>query len=147
MIHVSFVTVDGALFTFGERDSGKLGLTTEKLANHRVPQQVTGISDRVVQVACGGGHTVALTGTRTCFASTCHFCLFLIGEDVMVVCFMFGNADHELYSFGLGQFGQLGHGTFIFEARLPRAVEHFRRGRVTHVECGENHTAVITGQL
>ncbi|XP_056591458.1 retinitis pigmentosa GTPase regulator b isoform X4 [Triplophysa dalaica] len=111
--HSAFVTVDGALFTFGERDSGKLGLTTEKLANHRVPQQVTGISDRVVQVACGGGHTVALT-------------------------------EHELYSFGLGQFGQLGHGTFIFESRLPRVVEHFRRGRVKHVECGENHTAVIT---
>lgn len=72
MIHVSFVAVDGALFTFGERDSGKLGLTTEKLANHRVPQQVTGISDRVVQVACGGGHTVALTGKRPCFASTCN---------------------------------------------------------------------------
>ncbi|XP_057218607.1 retinitis pigmentosa GTPase regulator b isoform X3 [Triplophysa rosa] len=111
--HSAFVTVDGALFTFGERDSGKLGLTTEKLANHRVPQQVTGISDRVVQVACGGGHTVAFT-------------------------------EHELYSFGLGQFGQLGHGTFIFESRLPRVVEHFRRGRVKHVECGENHTAVIT---
>ncbi|XP_051531209.1 X-linked retinitis pigmentosa GTPase regulator-like [Myxocyprinus asiaticus] len=111
--HSAFVTVDGDLFTFGERDSGKLGLSNETLANHKVPQQVTGISDRVVQVACGGGHTVALT-------------------------------EHALYSFGLGQFGQLGHGTFIFESRLPRVVEHFRRGRVKHVECGENHTAVIT---
>ncbi|CAM4731946.1 unnamed protein product [Leuciscus chuanchicus] len=110
---VSFVAVDGALFTFGEKDSGKLGLSTEKLANHKVPQQVTGISDRVVKVSCGGGHTVALT-------------------------------EHKVYSFGLGQFGQLGHGTFIFESRLPRVVEHFRRGRVKHVECGENHTALIT---
>ncbi|XP_052465533.1 X-linked retinitis pigmentosa GTPase regulator isoform X1 [Carassius gibelio] len=107
------LTLDGALYTFGEKDSGKLGLSTEKLASHKVPQQVTGISDKVVQVSCGGGHTVALT-------------------------------DHEVYSFGLGQFGQLGHGTFIFESRLPRVVEHFRRGRVKHVECGENHTALIT---
>uniref|UniRef100_A0A673MDG7 X-linked retinitis pigmentosa GTPase regulator-like n=1 Tax=Sinocyclocheilus rhinocerous TaxID=307959 RepID=A0A673MDG7_9TELE len=105
--------LDGALFTFGEKDSGKLGLSKEKLANHKVPQQVTGISDKVVQVSCGGGHTVALT-------------------------------EHEVYSFGLGQFGQLGHGTFIFESRLPRVVEHFRRGRVKRVECGENHTALIT---
>uniref|UniRef100_A0A8C2JVJ1 X-linked retinitis pigmentosa GTPase regulator n=1 Tax=Cyprinus carpio TaxID=7962 RepID=A0A8C2JVJ1_CYPCA len=111
--HSAFVTVDGALFTFGEKDSGKLGLSKEKLANHKVPQQVTGISDKVVQVSCGGGHTVALT-------------------------------EHEVYSFGLGQFGQLGHGTFIFESRLPRVVEHFRRGRVKRVECGENHTALIT---
>jgi len=56
------------------------------------------------------------------------------------------NAEHKVYSFGLGQFGQLGHGTFIFESRLPRVVEHFRRGRVKHVECGENHTALITGK-
>ncbi|XP_056107333.1 retinitis pigmentosa GTPase regulator b isoform X2 [Rhinichthys klamathensis goyatoka] len=111
--HSAFVTVDGALFTFGEKDSGKLGLSTEKLANHKVPQQVTGISDKVVKVSCGGGHTVALT-------------------------------EHKVYSFGLGQFGQLGHGTFIFESRLPRVVEHFRRGRVKHVDCGENHTALIT---
>ncbi|XP_077059797.1 retinitis pigmentosa GTPase regulator b isoform X2 [Siphateles boraxobius] len=111
--HSAFVTVDGALFTFGEKDSGKLGLSAEKLANHKVPQQVTGISDKVVKVSCGGGHTVALT-------------------------------EHKVYSFGLGQFGQLGHGTFIFESRLPRVVEHFRRGRVKHVECGENHTALIT---
>ncbi|XP_067244112.1 retinitis pigmentosa GTPase regulator b isoform X1 [Chanodichthys erythropterus] len=111
--HSAFVTVDGALFTFGEKDSGKLGLSTEKLANHKVPQQVTNIPDKVVQVSCGGGHTVALT-------------------------------EHGVYSFGLGQFGQLGHGTFIFESRLPRVVEHFRRGRVKHVECGENHTALIT---
>lgn len=59
---------------------------------------------------------------------------------------MSGNAEQKVYSFGLGQFGQLGHGTFIFESRLPRVVEHFRRGRVKHVECGENHTALITGK-
>ncbi|XP_028835264.1 retinitis pigmentosa GTPase regulator b isoform X2 [Denticeps clupeoides] len=111
--HSALVTMDGALYTFGEKDSGKLGLHTNKLANHRVPQLVEGITGKVLQVACGGGHTVALT------------------ED-------------KLYTFGLGQFGQLGHGTFVFEAWLPRDVEYFRKGLVRHVECGENHTAVIT---
>uniref|UniRef100_A0A3Q1GLD4 X-linked retinitis pigmentosa GTPase regulator n=1 Tax=Acanthochromis polyacanthus TaxID=80966 RepID=A0A3Q1GLD4_9TELE len=111
--HSALVTVDGALFTFGERDSGKLGLGTDQLPGHRVPQLVKSIKQRVKQVACGGGHTVALT------------------ED-------------DVYTFGLGQFGQLGHGTFIFESRLPRLVEHFKKGRVRQVSCGENHTAVIT---
>ncbi|XP_076579400.1 retinitis pigmentosa GTPase regulator b isoform X2 [Chaetodon auriga] len=111
--HSAFVTADGALYTFGERDSGKLGLGTEQLPRHRVPQRVKSIKQPVVQVACGGGHTVALT------------------ED-------------DLLTFGLGQFGQLGHGTFTFESRLPRPVEHFRRGRVHQVTCGENHTAVVT---
>lgn len=57
-------TAGGALYTFGERDSGKLGLTTEQLPRHRVPQLVRGIKEPVTQVACGGGHTVALTGGR-----------------------------------------------------------------------------------
>ncbi|XP_053472412.1 retinitis pigmentosa GTPase regulator b isoform X2 [Ictalurus furcatus] len=111
--HSAFVTEDGALFTFGERDSGKLGLSTTRVLNHRVPQQVEGICERVLQVACGGGHTLALT-------------------------------EKHLYSFGLGQFGQLGHGTFVFESSLPRVVEHFRKGRVKHIACGENHSAVLT---
>ncbi|TNN73728.1 X-linked retinitis pigmentosa GTPase regulator [Liparis tanakae] len=111
--HSALVTVDGALYTFGERDSGKLGLATEQLPRHRVPQLVKSLKEPVTQVACGGGHTVALT------------------ED-------------DVFTFGLGQFGQLGHGTFSFESRLPRAVEHFKKGRVCHVACGENHTAVIT---
>ncbi|XP_028989990.1 X-linked retinitis pigmentosa GTPase regulator-like isoform X2 [Betta splendens] len=111
--HSALVTVAGALYTFGERDSGKLGLGTDQLPGHRVPQLVKSIKEPVTQVACGGGHTVALT-------------------------------DNGVYTFGSGQFGQLGHGTFIFESRLPRRVEHFRKGRVGQVSCGENHTAVIT---
>ncbi|KAM8903026.1 retinitis pigmentosa GTPase regulator b isoform 2-T2 [Spinachia spinachia] len=111
--HSALVTADGALYTFGERDSGKLGLSTEQLAQHRVPQPVKSLQEPVIQVACGGGHTVALT------------------EDAV-------------FTFGLGQFGQLGHGTFDFEARLPRPIRHFKKGRVRHVTCGENHTAVLT---
>ncbi|XP_064183185.1 retinitis pigmentosa GTPase regulator b [Anguilla rostrata] len=111
--HSALVTADGDLYTFGERDNGKLGLPPELLDKHRVPQMVPAIPDGVLQVACGGGHTVALT------------------ED-------------DVYTFGLGQFGQLGHGTFTSESPLPRAVEHFRKGRVKHAACGENHTAVIT---
>nr|XP_046217186.1 mucin-17-like [Oncorhynchus gorbuscha] len=111
--HSAFVTVDGDLYTFGESRNGRLGLFHDQLANHRVPQQVEGIQDPVIQVSCGGEHTVALTK-----------------EDV--------------YTFGRGQHGQLGHGTFLFEAHLPKALVHFRNGRVSHVTCGENHTAVIT---
>lgn len=55
-------SADGALYTFGECDSGKLGLATEQLPRHRVPQMVKSIKEAVTQVACGGGHTVALTG-------------------------------------------------------------------------------------
>ena len=60
---------------------------------------------------------------------------------------LWSSVDEDVYTFGLGQYGQLGHGTFIFESRLPRHVEHFKRGRVSDVSCGENHTALITGAL
>jgi alpha-tubulin suppressor-like RCC1 family protein len=65
-------TVDGELYTFGEPENGKLGLPNELLMNHRSPQRVLGIPERVIQVACGGGHTVVLTGMwGTCCSIPC----------------------------------------------------------------------------
>uniref|UniRef100_A0A674ISE0 X-linked retinitis pigmentosa GTPase regulator n=1 Tax=Terrapene triunguis TaxID=2587831 RepID=A0A674ISE0_9SAUR len=112
--HSALVTRDGELYTFGEPENGKLGLLPEQLKNNRVPQPVPGILERVNKVACGGGHTVALTET-------------------------------DVYTFGLGQYGQLGHGTFIFETSVPKAVEHLKRHKICNIACGENHTAVIAG--
>uniref|UniRef100_A0A8C2F5Z8 X-linked retinitis pigmentosa GTPase regulator n=1 Tax=Cyprinus carpio TaxID=7962 RepID=A0A8C2F5Z8_CYPCA len=110
--HSALVTDNGDVFTFGESADGRLGLSVHQLANHSEPQRVESLQG-VLQVACGGKHTLALT------------------ED-------------ELYSFGRGEFGQLGLGTLMFLADTPVAVGHFRKGRVTHVTCGENHSALIT---
>ncbi|XP_045053874.2 X-linked retinitis pigmentosa GTPase regulator isoform X3 [Desmodus rotundus] len=111
--HSAFVTMDGELYTFGEPECGKLGLPQELLVNHRVPQLVTGIPEKVLQVACGGGHTVVLT-------------------------------EKAVYTFGLGQFGQLGLGTFVFEAAEPQIIESVNGQKITSISCGENHTALIT---
>ncbi|XP_054977653.1 X-linked retinitis pigmentosa GTPase regulator isoform X4 [Sorex araneus] len=111
--HSAFVTTEGELFTFGETDSGKLGLPKELLYNHRTPQQVFGISERVIQVACGGAHTVVLT-------------------------------EKSVYAFGLGQFGQLGLGTFLFETSEPKAIENIKDQKIRSISCGENHTALVT---
>ncbi|XP_049560747.1 X-linked retinitis pigmentosa GTPase regulator isoform X12 [Orcinus orca] len=111
--HSAFVTTEGELYTFGEPEYGKLGLPKKLLINHKVPQLVPGIPQKVIQVACGGGHTVALT-------------------------------EKAVYTFGLGQFGQLGLGTFIFETSEPKAVENIKDQKISYVCCGENHTALIT---
>ncbi|KAM9180361.1 X-linked retinitis pigmentosa GTPase regulator [Dugong dugon] len=111
--HSAFVTTEGELYTFGEPECGKLGLPSEQLISHRKPQLVSGISEKVIQVACGGGHTVVLT-------------------------------EKAVYTFGLGQFGQLGLGTFIFEASEPTVLEYVKDQKIRHVSCGENHTALIT---
>ncbi|XP_020835286.1 X-linked retinitis pigmentosa GTPase regulator isoform X2 [Phascolarctos cinereus] len=110
--HSAFVT-KGELYTFGEPENGKLGLSPEQLKNHRIPQLVLGIPGKVNQVACGGGHTVALT-------------------------------EEEVYTFGLGQFGQLGLGTFIFETSQPKVIKHLQNQKIRHIACGENHTALIS---
>lgn len=111
--HSAFVTMDGELYTFGEPENGKLGLPNELLMNHRSPQRVLGIPERVIQVACGGGHTVVLT-------------------------------EKVVYAFGLGQFGQLGLGTFLFETSEPKIIERIKDQKICHISCGENHTALMT---
>ncbi|XP_029785304.1 X-linked retinitis pigmentosa GTPase regulator isoform X5 [Suricata suricatta] len=111
--HSAFVTTEGKLYTFGEPESGKLGLPNQLLCNHRMPQPVPGIPEKVVQVACGGGHTVVLT-------------------------------EKAVYTFGLGQFGQLGLGTFLFETSVPTVIEHIKDQKIRSVSCGENQTALIT---
>ncbi|KAM7339371.1 hypothetical protein ACRRTK_002855 [Alexandromys fortis] len=114
-VHTSAaLTEDGELYTFGEPEHGKLGLPDPLLPNHRAPQRVPGIPERVRRAACGGGHTVALTERGA------------------------------VYAFGLGQCGQLGLGTFLFETPEPRAVERLRGQKIGFVSCGENHTALLT---
>ena len=54
--------------------------------------------------------------------------------------------EENVYTFGRGQYGQLGHGTFLFEVDLPKPLEHFSNSSIKHVACGENHTAVITSK-
>ncbi|XP_052027120.1 X-linked retinitis pigmentosa GTPase regulator isoform X5 [Apodemus sylvaticus] len=111
--HSAFVTMDGELYTFGEPENGKLGLPSQLLINHRSPQRVLGIPERVIQVACGGGHTVVLT-------------------------------EKVVYAFGLGQFGQLGLGTFLFETSEPKIIDRIKDQKISHISCGENHTALMT---
>ncbi|KAL4824930.1 hypothetical protein H8958_010051 [Nasalis larvatus] len=112
--HCTFPSIaDGELYMFGEPENGKLGLPNQLLSNHRTPQLVSEIPEKVIQVACGGEHTVVLT-------------------------------ENAVYTFGLGQFGQLGLGTFLFETSEPKVIENIRDHTVSYISCGENHTALIT---
>lgn len=54
-------TETGDLYTFGESEGGKLGLGDDP-DDTETPQKVE-IPESVTAVACGGAHTVALTGT------------------------------------------------------------------------------------
>lgn len=60
VISCLFFTESGDLYTFGESEGGKLGLGDDP-DDTESPQKVD-IPEPVTTVACGGSHTVALTG-------------------------------------------------------------------------------------
>ncbi|EDV24451.1 uncharacterized protein TRIADDRAFT_56257 [Trichoplax adhaerens] len=112
--HTAVVTADGKLYTFGETEGGKLGLGDIEAHKVTKPKVVKGISGKVVKVACGGNHTVALT------------------------------ASGQVYTFGSGQNGQLGLGSKIMDSNIPKLVEALSKRKIKHIACGESHTAVVS---
>lgn len=112
--HSAFVTMEGELYTFGETECGKLGLPRQLLMNHKVPQMVPGIPEKVIQVACGGGHTVVLTDMGL------------------------------MYTFGDGRHGKLGLGMENFTNQfIPTLCSNFLRFMVELVACGGCHMIVF----
>merc|ERR1719213_18308 len=63
--HMACVTKEGQLFTWGYNDYGQLGwgLHGVDRVGQQKPNQVKGLveSEDVIDFACGGGHTVAIT--------------------------------------------------------------------------------------
>ncbi|XP_040194054.1 X-linked retinitis pigmentosa GTPase regulator [Rana temporaria] len=156
------LTVDGKLFMWGENSEGQLGLADEKTVCS--PHQVD-IGKPISYVSCGYYHSAFVTqdGELYTFGEPENGKLGLllrsstnIDNHNMSLNIWEGEVgflwwrhtiavtDTEVYTFGLGQFGQLGHGTFIFETPTPKVVEALKPHRVRFVACGENHTAVIT---
>ncbi|XP_033991284.1 retinitis pigmentosa GTPase regulator b [Trematomus bernacchii] len=157
------LTEGGDLFMWGDNTEGQIGLGKESHAS--TPQEVS-VGRSISWVSCGYYHSAFITEDGGLYTfGECdsgklglnteqlqrHRVPQLVGglrQPVTQVSCGGGHTvaltEDDVFTFGLGQFGQLGHGTFIFESRLPRRIEHFKKGRVCHVTCGENHTAVIT---
>ncbi|XP_072291874.1 retinitis pigmentosa GTPase regulator b isoform X2 [Eucyclogobius newberryi] len=157
------LTDSGKLYMWGDNSEGQIGLG--KQSHAFTPQEVS-VGRLVHFVSCGYYHSALITedgglytfGEKDCGKlglSTDQLTghrvpqrVKAITDPVRRVCCGGGHTvaltDEDVYTFGLGQYGQLGLGTFIFESRLPRHVEHFKKGRVCDLSCGENHTAVIT---
>ncbi|KAI8105517.1 hypothetical protein M9434_000102 [Picochlorum sp. BPE23] len=125
--HVSHLKEKGTIFVFGDGDCGQLGLgedVTEKLRPFPLDLEGTG----VVQVVCGGMHTVALT------------------------------ADGVVYSWGVNDEGALGRPTNdkIWD-ESPEGKEYSERGdpyvpgkvllpasvRVVQLSAGDSHTCAL----
>lgn len=60
---------DGSLYTFGEDETGKLGLKDDLLNDTRLPQSVPTLKDDAyVKVSCGARHSVAITKKGHCYS-------------------------------------------------------------------------------
>jgi alpha-tubulin suppressor-like RCC1 family protein len=106
------VTEDGACYTWGFNEVGQLGHGHRFNSHH--PVRVAGLAhERVVAVACGQQHALALT------------------------------ANHTVYSWGLGVFGQLGHGT-LHNSTRPRPIAGIRGDAV---QCGAHFSVVLRQNL
>ncbi|KFQ29210.1 X-linked retinitis pigmentosa GTPase regulator, partial [Merops nubicus] len=156
------VTEDGQLFVWGDNSEGQIGLADEACVS--VPRQVD-VGKPVSSISCGYYHSALVTGDGELytFGEPENGKLGLLPEQLKnnrvpqpvlgimekvnkVAC----GGEHtvvltetDVYTFGLGQYGQLGHGTFIFETSVPKSVKHLRRLKICNITCGENHTAVI----
>ncbi|NWY96474.1 RPGR regulator, partial [Loxia curvirostra] len=156
------VTEDGQLFVWGDNSEGQIGLASE--ASVSVPCKVD-IGKPVSFVSCGYYHSALITGDGELytFGEAVNGKLGLFPEQLKnnrvpqpvlgimekvnkVAC----GGEHtvvmtetDVYTFGLGQYGQLGHGTFVFESSVPKPVKRLKRHKVCNIACGENHTAVI----
>ncbi|NWV14571.1 RPGR regulator, partial [Ptilonorhynchus violaceus] len=156
------VTEDGQLFVWGDNSEGQIGLANEPCVS--VPCQVD-IGKPVASVSCGYYHSALITGDGELytFGEPANGKLGLLPEQLKnnrvpqpvlgitekvnkVAC----GGEHtvvltetDVYTFGLGQYGQLGHGTFVFESSVPKSVKHLRRHKICNIACGENHSAVI----
>ncbi len=123
--HSAALSKIGQVFICGRNVQGQLGLgnpenfpQNERGHHHQAGFRLVSAlsSSHVTHISCGGEHSVAIT------------------------------ADSEVYTFGAGHRGQLGHGTDANE-NLPKLVEAMKdtRRNMLQVSCGNNCTLLLAG--
>lgn len=119
--HVAAIDNNGYLFMWGYGEYGILGDGGEDFHNRSLPDIVDfNFEIKVKKVSCGKVHTAVISDN--------------------------GN----LYTFGSGDYGQLGDGLIDDHVvRFPYLVEYFKDIKIIKVSCGWFYTAVIsdTGKL
>ncbi|XP_068169993.1 probable E3 ubiquitin-protein ligase HERC4 [Antennarius striatus] len=163
--HSVVLTKDGQVYTWGQDSRGQLGLGKARFSSSS-PQRLQSLSAiPLVQVSAGGEQSFALSLSGGVFSwgrndhgqlglgdemdrhtPTSISCLNMkktvdisCGDDHTVTLTKAG----AVFTFGSGQFGQLGHNSFRDELR-PRLVAELWGAKVIGIACGRHHTLVLT---
>ncbi|XP_076028585.1 E3 ubiquitin-protein ligase HERC2 isoform X2 [Oratosquilla oratoria] len=109
--HCLALSADGDVYSWGEGDDGKLGHGNKSPYDR--PRLIETMQGKgVVEIACGGAHSAAIT------------------------------ASGELYTWGKGRYGRLGHGDSEDQLR-PKLVEALGGYRVIDVACGSGDAQTL----
>lgn len=163
--HVVALSEAGQVYAWGKNSRGQLGVGQWELCTNQ-PQHLRSMSlIPLVQIAAGGEQSFALSlsggvfgwGRNDCgqlglghrtdqHVPTTIDCLIMkktvhisCGRDHTVIL----TKDGVVFTFGSGQYGQLGHNSLNDELR-PRLVAELWRATVTKIACGWYHTLVMT---
>ncbi|XP_032434396.1 probable E3 ubiquitin-protein ligase HERC3 [Xiphophorus hellerii] len=163
--HSVALTKEGQVYTWGLDSRGQLGLGKRR-SGARSPQPVRSLlSVPVVQISAGGDQSFALSvsggvfgwgrndcgqlglgDTKDMYTPACVHSLNLkktgdisCGKDHTVVLTKHG----AVFTFGSGQYGQLGHNSLRNELR-PRLVAELWGAKVIKIASGRYHTLVLT---
>ncbi|XP_021640132.2 PH, RCC1 and FYVE domains-containing protein 1 isoform X2 [Hevea brasiliensis] len=164
--HAVLVTKQGEVFSWGEGSGGRLGHGIEMDVPHpKLIDTLAGIN--IELVACGEHHTCAVTLSGDLYtwgdgAYNCGLlghgseasqwmpkkvCGDIEGIHVLYISCgpwhtAFVTSGGQLFTFGDGTFGSLGHGDHN-STTIPREVEALRGLRTTRVACGVWHTVAV----
>ena len=165
--HTAALTANGEVLTWGKSVNGQLGHSEDSKKAVTSPTLVDGLkSEQVARIACGGAHTVALTVNGDVWqwgdpvagqlglvtSGAIRFpqkITELSGKGIASIeCGSFHtaaiSAKGELYTWGHGGEGRLGHGDETNHTK-PKLVQGLAGKPVTQVACGRFHTAAAIG--
>ncbi|KNA09842.1 hypothetical protein SOVF_149880 [Spinacia oleracea] len=168
--HAVLVTRKGEIFSWGEESGGRLGHGVEVDVSN--PKLIEGLSGMNIElVACGEYHTCAITTSGDLFtwgggtwnsgmlghaSEVGHWIPKRVGGPLEGRHVSFAScgpwhtaiilSTGQLFTFGDGTFGVLGHGDRISYS-VPREVEALKGQRALRVACGAWHTAAIVDKL
>ncbi|KMQ94954.1 rcc1 and btb domain-containing protein 1 [Lasius niger] len=111
------LTEEGEVYSWGFNKKRKSDDGSHTPVFSATPTRVAGLSDkRIVDIACGSGHSLALT------------------------------SDGMVYAWGENNLGQVGNeNSSIFDGSLPRQVKHELEGKkIEHIACGSMFNMVVT---